>query len=129
MSGLLERFEVCEVGSATPAWLVRFDDAPLLHLTENHLAINDLRASHQFRWGFALLRSPWSAPPRLVERDDVVDLFGGDERVGILRWDAAHPAHVEVTVFDLGNQLLHTDVRYRQLAGTGVEGVPQIARP
>ena len=125
MSGMLERLEVHEVGEKPPAWLVRLDGAPLLHLTDNHIAINDLRATHQFRWGFALLRNPWTVAPRLAERDRVVDLYGGDERVGILRWDPARPAHIEVTVFDLENQLLHTEVRYRQLPGAGVEPVSQ----
>jgi hypothetical protein len=124
MSGLLERLEVSALDGMRPAWLVRLDGAPLLHLTENHVAVNDLRATHQFRWGFALLRSPWTGPPELRARDDVVDLFGGDERVGILRWNHARPAHVDVTLFDLDHRLLDAEVRYRQLPATGVLQVP-----
>lgn len=124
MSPLLERFAVEAVDGRTTAWVVRLDGVRLLHLTENHLAVNDLRASNQFNRGFALLRNPWIDAPRLEEHDGAVHLFGGDTRVGIMRWHPERPAHVEVVVFDLKDRLLDLEVRYRQLPAPGVVHEP-----
>ena len=115
MTPLLERLKVSDVAAKPRAWSVTLDGEPLLYLSENHVAVNDLRSSQQYRWGFALRRNPWTERPRLHATDDAVHLFAGEERVGILRWSAERPGHAEVKVFDLDHRLLDLEVRYRQL--------------
>ena len=117
MTDLLDRLQVSDASGKSPAWTVTLDGAPLFHLTENHVAVNDLRSSQMYRWGFALLRNPWKEAPRLQGSGDEAHLFAGEQRVAIMRWSAERPAHVEVKVFDLDHRLLDLEVRYRQLPG------------
>lgn len=125
---LLERLSVAEVGGRTPGWQVSLDGAPLLHLSEGHVAVNDLRATHQFRWGFALLRRRWESTPSMLARDDSVEVHAGDGRPVVkLRWDADRPAHVAVEVVDFDARLLDIEVRYRQLPSRVVVGVEPAA--
>ena len=127
MNELLDRLQVEAVSAKPPAWSVTLDGEPLLYLSENHVAVNDLRASQKYRWGFALLRNPWTEPPRLQANGDAVHLFAGDERVGIMRWSAERPAHAEVKVFDLDHRLLDLEVRYRQHPSPELGATPAAA--
>jgi hypothetical protein len=120
VTSLLDRFEVVTAAAASPTWVVKLDDTPLLHLSDNHVGVNDLRTANRFHWGFALLRNPWTEPPRLQEADGAVHLFAGQRRVAIMQWHEERPAHVEVKVFDLDHRLLDLEVRYRQLPASGV---------
>lgn len=123
MSELIDRLEIAETPGRAPAWTITLDGAPLLHLSENHVAVNDLRASHMYRWGIALLREPWSAPPELASDDRGVRVLAGRRPVVALHWDRERPALVGVEVFDFDRRLLDIEVRYRELPTPGTVGI------
>ena len=128
MSALLERLTVDAIDGRTPGWQVALDGAPLLHLSEGHVAVNDLRAAHQFHWGLALLRRRWDAAPHLRDAGDAVEVHAGDGRpIVTLRWHQERPAHVEVEVVDYESRLLDLEVRYRQLPSQTLPGVEPAA--
>lgn len=127
LTALADRVAVAVAPGRVPAWSVTLDGEPLLHLSENHVAVNDLRASHAYRWGFALVRDAWVAPPRLLTEGGAVHLMAGQRPVVTLRWHPDRPAHVGVEVFDHDHRSLDVEVRYRQLPPLGPRTVEAAA--
>jgi hypothetical protein len=128
MSQLIDRVSIAPTTGQVPGWAVALDDAPLLHLSEQHVAVNDLRASRQFHWGIALLRRSWTEAPGLRAADDAVQVLAADGApVVTLRWHPDRPAHVGVEVDDFGARMLDLEVRYRQLPSRELPGIASSA--